>query len=389
MPWRRIVVALLSLCLGLFVADAIVSLLDDTLILLFDVHFLAAIRGIVGFLALLIALAIYGLMALTPIVPKRLFLPLTLFYPLVALASVPFWVYWHGRIQQVSWAISLSQVILGLIILFKARGASGFAWPLVPDELLGARGFTWLNLAGFVSVNLFVFVPAAAAYLVLCAALAASHFSEGFLALRPGGLTVQMRKYVRADGKTIQLFPMAHIGEADFYQKIAHSFPTNAIILEEGVSDDQNLLTNRITYKRMATTLGLSEQVKEFKPTQGKQVRADVDVDVFGTNTIAFLNLAMLIHTRGLNAEVLTALMQYSPPAGLDEQLLEDLLRKRNHHLLQEIQSRLAESEILVVPWGVAHMPEVAREIQKSGFRLEQTQEYVVIRFGSAGDRSK
>jgi len=32
-------------------------------------------------------------------------------------------------------------------------------------------------------------------------------------------------------------------------------------------------------------------------------------------------------------------------------------------------------------------MPEIAREIQKSGFRLVETQEYVAIRFRSAANK--
>ena len=35
------------------------------------------------------------------------------------------------------------------------------------------------------------------------------------------------------------------------------------------------------------------------------------------------------------------------------------------------------------------YKPELAKEIQKSGFRLDETQEYVAIRFRSAGNKSK
>ena len=40
-------------------------------------------------------------------------------------------------------------------------------------------------------VNVFILLPGVIAYLVLCAGLAIDHFSEGFLALRPTGFTVQ------------------------------------------------------------------------------------------------------------------------------------------------------------------------------------------------------
>src|SRR5262249_23800932 len=99
--------------------------------------------------------------------------------------------------------------------------------------------------------------------------------------------------------------------------------------------------------------------------------------------------LVMRLHAKGISAETVLPLIEFSAPADFEQQLFDDLLRKRNRHLLDEIQSRLPESENLIVPWGAAHMPEIAKEIQKSGFRLEQTQEYTAIRFRSAGNPGK
>jgi NitT/TauT family transport system permease protein len=132
---------------------------------------------------------------------------------------------------------------------------------------------------------------------------------------------------------------MAHIGDADFYRQIAESFPSNSVILMEGVSDDKNLLTNKLSYRRMAQTLGLSEQQKEFKPRTREIVRADVDVSEFATDTIDLLNLVSLVHSRGLNNDTLLKLTQYAPPPHFEEQLLDDILRKRNRRLLENIRS--------------------------------------------------
>jgi hypothetical protein len=214
------------------------------------------------------------------------------------------------------------------------------------------------------------------------------HFSDSFMALRSGGFTVQVRTYVRADGKSIELVPMSHIGEPEFYRELSRSFSTNALILMEGVTDNRDLLTNKITYHRVATSLGLAEQQREFKPRRERMVRADVDVDEFAPSTIDLLNVAMLIHTRGLTSETLAPLTQYSPPPHFEEQLVEDLLRKRNRRLLEEIHSRLLQEQNLIVPWGVAHMPEIAQEIQKSGFGLAETREYTAIRFGGNGGKT-
>jgi len=378
---------LLSVFLGLFLADAVISLVDDSLILFFDIHMVTRIRGILSLFALLMAVVIYGLMALTPMIPKRLFLPLTLFTPVAGLVAIPFLIYFYSRIQQVAWVISLGQLILGLSVLWWVQGGFKVRWPLIEENLLVSRRFSWLNLSAFLSVNVLVLLPAVIVYLVLCVSLAVGHFSDGFLSLRTSGFTVQVRKYVRSDGKTIQLFPMSHVGELDFYRTLSQSFPTNSIILMEGVTDNQQLLTNKITYKRMAASLGVAEQQKEFKP-QGDLVRADVDVEQFATNTIDFLNLVMLLRSKVVSVENLLKLAQYSPPPNFEEQLFDDLLRKRNRRLLEEIQSRLSQSENIIVPWGAAHMPQIAKEIQKSGFRLDETREYVAIRFGSAGNKS-
>jgi hypothetical protein len=138
----------------------------------------------------------------------------------------------------------------------------------------------------------------------------------------------------------------------------------------------------------MAETLGVAEQQKEFKPVEGEIVRADVDVEQFTTNTLGFLNLVMLVHAQGLKPEVLTQLIRYAPAPGLEQELIDDLLGSRNRHLVNELRERLATSERFVVPWGAAHMPGIAREIQKLGFRLAETREFTVIRF-RASDRQQ
>ena len=386
---RQLFASLLSLCLALFLADAVVSFADDSLILFCGLHPLSALRGLTSFFALLMAVGVYGLIGLTPMVPKRLFLPIPIFALVAMLGVFPFAIYCFGRLQLVGWCISVCQVIVGLGILYWSQGGFKFRWLLVSVDELGARGFSWRNLSVFLLVNVLVLPPAVAAYLALCGVLAVNHFTGGFLALHPGGLTVQVREYVRSDGKKIELIPMAHVADADFYRKISHLFPTNSVILMEGVTDRKHLLTNEVNYARMARALHLSEQEKEFEPTHGEIVMADMDVDRFSTNTINFLNLVILLHSKGLNPVTMQAALEYSPPPDFLDQLTRDLLRNRNRHLLEQIQTWLPRSDDLIVPWGVAHMPQISKEIQKSGFRLAGTREYTIIRFHFLGNESR
>lgn len=386
---RTMLATVLSLYLVLFLTDALVSLGDDSLIAFGNVRILGTIRGLLAILALLMSVGIYGLMGLTPMIPKRLFLPLALFNPLALLVVMPFLIYRHSWLHPLGWVVSLCQVGCGLTVLYYAQGGFKLRWPLVAEARLEARRFSWRNLAAFALVNAFVLLPGAVIYLAVCAGLAVDHFSDGFVALRPGGLMVQARKYVRDDGKSVQLFPMAHIADRSFYRVLSESFATNAIILMEGVSDESGLLTNRLSYKRMAKSLGVTEQAKEFQPAQGQVVPADVDVAQFTTNTIGFLNLTMLIHSQGLNVDSLLQMIQSTPAPGFEQELMDDLLGKRNRHLMAELRSRLSQADEFVVPWGAAHMPELAREIQKLGFRLHQTHDFTVIRFRSAGAQSQ
>jgi hypothetical protein len=364
-----------------------VSVLDDSLVLLFGLHVLTAISGILTLFAILVALVVYGLTGFTPMIPKRVSVPVMLFYIAGFLAVFPFLIYCDdplGRTVQLDWVASFCQVVVGLGVLYWLRGGLKFRWPLVEDNQLGDWRFSWLNLSVFLLANVFVLLPAIAVYLVLCAALAVNHSTDGFMALRPWGITVQVRKYVRNDGKTIELVPMQHIGDPSFYQKILQSFPTNAIILMEGVTDKDDLITNQFTYKHAARALHLASQEKAFEP-RGRRVMADVDVSQFTTNTIEMLNQIALIYSKGLNADTLMKWLQHPPPPHFEHQLFVDLVKKRNRHLMAEIQAWLPKSDNIIVPWGAGHMPGIASGIQKAGFHLETSQTYTVVRFHFAG----
>ena len=378
---KKFVTILLSLCLGLFLADAVLSLIDDSLIQFLGVHALTGLRGLVYLFSFLTVVLTYLLMGMTPMIPKRFFLPITLFGPVVFLVTIPLTIYRFDLLGQIGWCVSLCQVLLGLSLLVGIQGGLKFGWPLVSEGRVGTKPFSWRNLIGFVSVNIFVLAPSFFVYFLVCCSLAVDHFSAGFLDLRSDRLAVRARQYVRNDGKTIHLIPMMHIGEAAFYQEITKSFPTNSAILLEGVTDRKNLLKHPITYKRAATSLGLSEQKEKFEPTQGHPRQADVDVEVFSAKSIEFLNLATLVHSQGLTAEVILQVIQKAQDVELTKHLFDDLLTRRNEHLLNEIQKELLKSEMIVVPWGAAHMLGVAAGIQKSGFKETASREYNVLHY--------
>ena len=380
-PASPILAAILSLVLVLFLISGVFSFLTDTLVLFFGRADLAVAAAPLSLLMLFAGVLTFALLALFPGISKRLFLPASLYLPVVGVAVLPLFVFFYERAALISWAASLGQIALALFLIHRVLGGWKFRWPMVGEQPLSERKFSWSNFVTVVCAGAFLLLPALLLYTIFSVRLAVAHFTDGFVALQAKGITVQVRKYVRDDGKTILLVPMSHVGEPKFYHDLAASFPPNSVILMEGVSDRSKVVKTRLDYSRAAASVGGVEQVKAFKP-QGELVPADVDMSSFSPETLELLKTAMLVHAKGVTAETLPLLMKPTPP-GLEVLLMEDLLTKRNRHLLDVLEARLPKSDSIIVPWGAAHMPEIAREIQKLGFRAVETRDYVAIRFGS------
>ena len=380
-PASPILAAILSLVLILLLISGIFSFLTDTLVLFFGRADLAVAAAPLSLLMLFAGALTFGLLALFPGISKRLFLPASLYLPVAGVAVLPLFVFFYERAALISWSASLGQIGLALFLIHRVLGGGKFRWPMVGEQPLVERKFSWGNFLAVVCAGTFLLLPALLFYTVFSVRLAVSHFTDGFVALQPQGITVQVRKYVRDDGRTILLVPMSHVGEPKFYHDLAASFPANSVILMEGVSDRSKVVKTHLDYSRAAASVGGVQQVEAFKP-QGELVPADVDMSSFSPATLEVLKTAMLVHAKGVTAETLPLLMKPSPP-GLEALLMEDLLTKRNRHLLDVLEARLPKSDSIIVPWGAAHMPEIAREIQKLGFRVVETQDYVAIRFGS------
>ena len=379
---REQVAVFLSFCLGVFIADGTLSVILYFLIGFLGVKIPGVLDGVVSLLALAVlalAFAVYCLMGVTPLVPKRYFLPLVLIYPATWLLLVPVSIYSLEHINGVLLAVSCCQVALGLVIVFCLRDGRASRWQLVPANRLGKRNFSWSNLSVFAVANL-VLLAATILYLAFFSAVAVDRFSGGFVSLRPDGLNVRIRKFIRDDRKTVWLVPMSHIGGAKYYETLSKSLPKGSVVLMEGVSDRKKLLTNPISYARAATVLGLTEQRKKFQ-IPGKIVPADLDVDQFASGTIDILNVFMLPHAKGLTFETLLKLSQFKPTEEAMRQCWDDLLGKRNRNLVGEIATWLPNTETIIVPWGAAHMPGISAEIQKMGFRCDTEQEITAIPF--------
>lgn len=369
----------LSLLLGLFVLSSVISFLDDSLLALFARQDLTVIRVLLMLLMLPVGLITYLMMAIRPGIPKRVFLPVALFLPVSIVVILPLVIYFFEQAVWIGWAVSLLQVLVAAFMLRWLQAGLKPSGLLVPSSRLQDKPFRWAHFTGMILMAVLVILPGLLLYTAASTKLAVTHFSSGFVNLTPAGISMEVREYTREDGKKVTLVPMSHIGEPTFYESLAASFPHDSVVLMEGVSDLKKTIKASSNYSKMAKTIGVVEQQQAFKP-QGEIVAADIDVSDFSPETLNLLKTSMLVHSEGITSETLPILMKPTPP-GLEKRLMEDILEKRNVHLLKVLHERLPTSNHIIVPWGAAHMPGISREIEKSGFKVASTQPYMAIRF--------
>jgi hypothetical protein len=251
---------------------------------------------------------------------------------------------------------------------------------LVGEDVLGKRNFSLLNFFGFSSINIFLFLPGIIFYCIFCMMLYMEHSTDGFIVFHSDHMAMRQKTLARAeDQKNVHLFPMVHIGQSDFYKKITESFPTNSVVLTEGVTDEKNHLKTKLTYKNIASSLGLKEQAEVFSLKNYYTERADLDIDDFAPETILVLEEMAILHSKPLSISRLILFiskMEKSPQ--LSENLWYDLLTKRNNHLLNRIDESFEKFDAVVVPWGAMHMPGVSEELQNKNFKITSQQEYPV-----------
>lgn len=196
----------------------------------------------------------------------------------------------------------------------------------------------------------------------------------GYLVLTPRGIASVERRFVR-DDTTIYLVGMVHLGQASGYDAIKARFEEldNAILLAEGVTDEQGVLAGSGGYDKVAKRLGLTVQPRA--DAFGVEVRrADVDVGSLSKDTQAFLRDALGVWSSDNPAlAVMTVAAEYDSDAkarALLDELYENLIVTRNEVLLAAIDEA-SDRRNIIVPWGAGHLPGIEAGVLARGFEPE------------------
>ncbi len=324
----------------------------------------------------------YILMGISARLPKKVFLPMVLFllWRMTYGMPLPLILGWAATL----WLQPLLQILLGLLgMAVIRRSTKGGTWYLAKTDFEDI-GFSATNTLVFNAATLFLIIPGFVLHLVFSLHLTLDHFTAGFFHLDMHGLHTEERIYAKGD-KSIHLIGMMHIGESDFYRSISESFPEgNSIILHEGISDRENLISSDFSYNKIAAALGLDTQ-SSHEGMEGHTGKiADVDASEFSPATIKMINATAIF----LQSETISEKIEASHQQNLAtfstkafQACFHDLLHMRNQHLLTCVKDSLEEYDTVVIPWGVAHMPGVEEEILKEGFVLTHTRKLSIVNF--------
>jgi hypothetical protein len=384
----------------LFLIDAGLSLTDELLSVFgTPLPALSGVRNLVAFLVIILSLVVYSLLGIDRRLPKRVFLPLTLYAFWASLSLWPL----LGMFPRESFGVMVSfgQVFIAGVVVITLR--SFYGGNQLPEELFRGPLFGWRNTLVFSGVNLLL-LPLLLVYSLLATAgCYLDQETAGFMRLSPVGIYTSERSF-RHDGKVVRLVAMMHIARKGYYKELLDSLPAKrTVILAEGVTDHDRLLKTRFNYGNLAGLIGLNSQesmdldghlVDLDVPSElGRDetrpdiVRADIDLNRFNPKTVEFLNV--LGRTVLGSKPLAQGLAEYTDWAQVNvtpewlSGLLADILDKRNQVVIDTLQRSLQHYDTIVVAWGAMHMPAIQAAVLERGFVPGPKKERLVFAFSA------
>lgn len=374
---------------AVFLADGLVSFVDEAFFGGLSDSPLHVFRIIFALAVLLLSVVAVVGVVVTPRAPMRVLVPLILFSWWAGLTQGFPLGYW--KVPQVLVWLSVGQIALAVLVFIFFRGHEG----RLPFVAMRRPVFQWkhflLGVPVALGVALVFFV------LTLFSGLSAQleTLSGGYVKLRPDGIYLLERRFQSGD-REVRLAGMMHVADEEFYTDLLPEDDPKlpSVVLIEGVTDKDNRLGEQeLSYSRLASMLKISSQEdsafmrrvtaglrryrggdseegaegKSFSRERGGGeragamdfVHADVDVNTFHPQTIAFIVTVMGI----FEAEDFPTLVKNfseSSPALNDESsqqlVIQDVLHSRNEHLVSEIQSSLKDYRRVIIPWGALHL---------------------------------
>ena len=333
-----------------------------------------------------LTLALWIGTVLSPRVPLRVLLPGWLVAVWFALGALPVSLFVWDRMSLFQGVVQLGTIGV-CVLMARSLGGPG---PVLAIETLEQRpAFRWTRTSGMVLGHLTLLPLGLVTYLGTNLAFALNWFTGGFLVMGPAGISAVHRVYTLEDD-TAHLIGMVHIGDEHAYRQLFETIPggEQTLVLAEGVGDKQGLLVSPANaYAGTASRVGLSVQKPIEEITSLRVQNADLDVSSFDPQTIELLGIVLRLY--GGQEALPVVLQDYSSfwsrhredAEQVVHQLFEDIVHRRNRHLLDQIRLRRTEADHLVVPWGALHLKEISETLEHEGWTAGAERRILLVPF--------
>jgi hypothetical protein len=375
---RRCLPLLANLFVAGYTLDASFSLLEEGLRALTGSTLLLGPRNALAALVMYAAVLCLPALVITPRLPVSVFLPLVLSALWLNLGAAPLPLVIESGSGLGLAAASLQVAVAAVALLWIRRRNGGRSWLFTADSLTGPA-LSLRHSLGFAVATVFLLVPASVVYILVFLATWVQLGTQGFVSFDLVGVSLEARRYVRAD-REIRLVGMMHIGEEEAYRELVSSFVTEStVVLAEGISDERAILEVPLSYERAARALGLEQQDDLYRylaesaddefPDWPVVRHADLDMSDFAPETIEWLAWVAGVWDSNRPVAALMKLLSRFSEGDNEWAIVErDIFQRRNEHLLAEVEAALEDYERVVVPWGGLHLPFIEGAILERGF---------------------
>ncbi|MGM0608557.1 MAG: hypothetical protein ACQESP_09065 [Candidatus Muiribacteriota bacterium] len=392
-----------KLFLILFIIDGILSVTDDINGLIYGQSFISSLRQDISFLVFANSFFLYFFCGIFNLLPHKIFIPVTLYGLLVPFISGYFTInyYTHpdaqfGRISNFDHHLAANNFITyGIIILIFSiiQTAIGvWAWNLyhnkkyeLSEDFFVLKKF--LLFGGLNVILLFFLVP----FLILTNLVyTVNELTNGFIKSDYSNLYSIQKDYEK-DNTKISLIGMVHIGQAEFYQDLLQNLPDDKeiLLLQEGVTDEEELLEIKPNYEGFSKALGVDTQAENFRldPDKYDIINLDKDVSEFSETSIYLINQILdVLENSSTIREFYQNSRRFESMAQDPETLssfYDDILHGRNELILDEMEEYIEDYDYIIIPWGAYHLDEIESYLYNNGFRTVSRNRRKVIQYSN------
>ena len=341
----------------------------------------------------LAALVMLPLLLFVPQLPKLVLLPPALFLIWTELGAFPFSP--AAEDLKAFTVITVLQIVLAFGAFFINRARTGNFW-ISTYHLPRLEHIVLRTVAATITFLLLTPLVIGAMGLMTVAS-AFERKTDHFIDFTFSQMDVRERVFTKGV-KSVHLIGMMHFGESNAYDALFSNFPAQSLVLAEGVTDRQRLLSGNLSYQGVAKILGLEQQPRLQQNDRGGKaaitsdlngppspqdgqsgqqddpviLSADRDISDFSKTTIQFLSAVIKVYSSDSLAQTLGRFSALNK--NFSEQdakvVFDDILNKRNDHVLAALDARINDYDTIIIPWGALHMPGLQNGLMERGFTL-------------------